>query len=227
VILVTGTARVTLPPEGSSARPPLWVGTPSGSVMVSGSGDIFLAVLPSGDVWVASLGGLARLSRGDASGDAHEAAEVDLRPAKAILLGRASIGEATDGPATLAAAVEAARALGTSATALEGEALTARLSDLAARFDEAAGWLEAHVVRGRELDAEQRAASASDPERARGLMREIIAHGQALLTLKKVVLTRYEQLVATATFAKSQGTALDPDPLAARAPRMNALFPVE
>jgi hypothetical protein len=227
VIVASGMARVTLPPEGSSARPPLWVGTPCGSVTISGSGDVLVAVLPSSDVWVTILGGLARLSRGDVEGEARAPEEVELRPGKAILLGRTSINEPVDGATTLEAAVDAARAVGERLPPLEGEALSARLSDLAERFDEAAGWLEAHIVRGRELDAEQRAASTSDPERARGLVRDIIAHGQALLALKKVVLTRYEQLVATATFAKSQGTALDPDPLAARAPRMNALFPVE
>ncbi|MFT5355181.1 MAG: hypothetical protein ACI9KE_002397 [Polyangiales bacterium] len=61
IAVAQGLVHVVLPPTGSSPRPPLRVGTPSGTLRLNGSGDAWALVFPDGRAWFAVTGGMAEV----------------------------------------------------------------------------------------------------------------------------------------------------------------------
>jgi len=200
LFLHRGTLRGTLPPVGGGSRPPLRVGTPAGTVVVPGAGDVLIAALPSGDTWVAVFSGAAVLSRGEFQGEAGERRTEGTRllEGSAALLGRTAVAEPTEAPERVEAGWAAAGQLIEAAPGITGASRRGAAEAAGARFDEAAAWLVAERTLGRTLADQQRSLMETDPEGARALTRDIVAHSQRLIRLKVIVLGRYEQAAAAA-----------------------------
>ncbi|MBW2462352.1 MAG: hypothetical protein JRH11_11960 [Deltaproteobacteria bacterium] len=206
LFLHRGTLRGTLPPVGGGSRPPLRVGTASGTVVLAGAGDVLIAALPSGDTWVAVFSGAAVLSRGDFQGEAGERRTEGTRVLEghAALLGRAAVAEPTEAPERVDSGWAAAQQLIEAAPRAPGANLEGLAEAAGARFDEAAAWLVAERTLGVTLADQQRTLMDSDPEGARELTRDIVAHSQRLIRLKVIVLGRYEQAAAAAGVADGE-----------------------
>ncbi len=202
IYLHRGVIRAELPPVGGSSRPALRVGTPTGVVSLGGAGDLLIAVLPSGDAWVVAFSGAAELSRGEAEGDEGERrlSKTVLLEGEARLLGRGSIADATEAPERVRAGWAAATELVSGTPALAAARAAALVESARSAFDEASGWLSAELETGETLAAEQREVAQSDPERARELTREIVAHSQRRSRLKQIVIARWERLAAATGF---------------------------
>lgn len=204
-----GVLRATLPPLGGGSRPSLRIGTPAGSVVLPSAGDALIAVLPSGDTWIAAFAGAAVLSRGEVEGEAGErrTAGSRLLEGRAMLLGRSEIAETTDAPDRLEFGWAAAAQLIAGTPRASSAARTAAAEAAGARFDEAAGWLAAEFEAGGSLADQQRALMETDPTAARELTRDIVTHTQRVIRLKAIVLGRYEQAAAAAGGAGGQISA--------------------
>jgi hypothetical protein len=200
-IVSLGTVRGELLPSGTAARPPLRIATPAGVVVIEGSGDAVVAVLPSGEAWVAVLDGQCDVGRGEVEGEEDERSETRLRVTEggAVLLGRASIAEPTRGPTTFDEALGTIAALRESAEAADARALGPRLEAAVRHYDEALAWLDAEIERGAALEREQREATESgNREKARELVRELVGFTQRRMRLRAIALTRWEQVDALA-----------------------------
>jgi hypothetical protein len=209
LLLAAGVMRAHLPPIGGAPRPPLFVGTASGTVEMANAGDLMIAALPSGDAWVVAFGGAVSVTRGevetgDDEGD-RRLATTRLIEGQAAVLGRQGIADPTDAPARVEAGWTAAAELLQATPALAGEARAEVARIAAARATEALGWLEAERARGDALVTEQReAAAGDDPARARELTREIVAHSQRRVRLQVLALSRWEQHLGALGFAGSE-----------------------
>jgi hypothetical protein len=207
IFLHMGALRGALPPIGGGARPALRIGTPAGSVVLAGAGDILVAALPSGDTWVAAFAGAVAVSRNEVEGDEAERrlVVVTLLEGHAVLLGRSAIAEPTEAPERLEAGWSTARTLMRESPPLGPAEVRALEASARARYDESLGWLEAELERGEALADEQRRAASTDPPRARELTREIVAHSQRRVRLKEIALCRLEQLAAASGFGGTGG----------------------
>ncbi len=212
--LARGHAHAVLPPTGNSPRPPLRIGTPAGTVEIGGSGDLWVTVRPDGTVWVALLGGRAAVLTGELDEATHIERRLDLRPARAVVVGR-TLAEPTEGPTT----VDAARALGVALMdGAEAHELREMLAEATESLDEALADVDVERERGATVEARHRAAvSAMSPEAA-AAMQELVAHGRAMDAARDVLLTRFERTRALALLVEAN----EPDPTAVRRPRVRA-----
>jgi len=202
LFLHAGALRAELPPIGGGSRPPLRVGTAAGAVVLGSAGHVMIAALPSGDAWIVAFSGAAEISRGEIRGEGQDRSNDStmLLEGQAIVLGRSEIAEPTEAPDRVDAGWTSVAAL-MSANGAPPADRTALVVHARGRYDEAAEWLGAELERGEALADEQREAVGSDPARARELTREIVAHSQRRVRLKKIALGRYEQLAAALGFA--------------------------
>ncbi len=207
--LLRGTLRATLPPVGGSARPPLTIGTPAGTVNLGGAADVLVSALPSGDTWVVTFSGAAELSRGLATdeGEERRLTKLALLEGEARVLGRSAIAEATRAPARVEGGWAAAAQLVEATPAIAPRGAQALAEAARAHFDEAADWLATELARGEALANEQREVAQSDPTRARALTREIVVHSQRRSRLRQIALARFQQLVAAEGFAGAEVSA--------------------
>lgn len=209
VILASGVLHAELPPEGGSARPPLRVGTPSGSVVIEGSGEVWVAANAAASTFVAALSGRVDAVSFD---DAGTLRTITLQPGQSLVLGAA---EPSDGPRDADAARAACRLVIESASpTLPAEDLESALARLLPDLEAA----EAEVRRGEELRGGVRPDPGSSEAAAR--QRELVEHGRALILRRRSLLTRFEILRARALRAArgSEG----PDPSAQQRPRVRA-----
>lgn len=209
VILAQGVVHAQLPPESGSARPPLRLGTPSGSVVIEGSGEAWIATNATGSTFVAALSGQVDAVAFD---DADELRTITLRPGQSLVLGAA---EPSDGPRDADAARAACRLVIESASPNEAAPdLESALAGLLPDLDAA----EAEVRTGVELHGGVRPDPGSSEAAAR--QRALVEHGRALILRRRSLLTRFEILCARALRAArgSEG----PDPSAQHRPRVRA-----
>ncbi len=209
VILASGVLHAELPPEGGSARPPLRVGTPSGSVVIEGSGEVWVAANAAASTFVAALSGRIDAVAFD---DAGELRTITLQPGQSLVLGAA---EPSDGPRDADAARAACRLVIESASpTLPANDLETALARLLPDLEAA----EAEARRGEELQGGVRPDPGSSEAAAR--QRALVEHGRALILRRRSLLTRFEILRARALRAARDGE--DPDPSAQQRPRVRA-----
>jgi hypothetical protein len=198
IVLVRGALHAVVPPGPAGPRPPLRIATPSASVDLAGSGELYVIAHASGATWVVGLGGLTTVVTGEVDGR-RRLRVVELVPSRAVLVA-ARMAEPTDGPARLDEARTAAAALLESAAPLEAERATRDLGELATRLDESLLWLETEGRRGRDLTTQHRAAvSEGDSERSMRLQRDLVGHAQQLHALRQIATARWERLSAATT----------------------------
>ncbi|HJK89905.1 MAG TPA: hypothetical protein RMH85_00795 [Polyangiaceae bacterium LLY-WYZ-15_(1-7)] len=210
LFLGAGQLYASLPPVGSSPRPPLRLGTPAGTVEIGGSGEIWITALPTGSVWVGVLGGRAV---------AHPAGAeepVEILAGRSYVLG----GEApTDGPDDRVTAAQ----LGTqlieqSSPANAPDTIPPALEAL----DAALSRVEAVRREGEALTDRHREAVAAGSDEARAIQRELIEHSRTLGRVRRALLGAYETARARALWAQAS-----PDPTAQRRPRIRAALGLE
>ncbi len=225
VLLVRGGGFVTQPAAGNSARPPLRVATPAGTLEIGGSGSAYVAAFGNGTAWVAALDGAATVSTGEAD-SRRRLRETELAQGQAVAVaGR--IAEPTEGPARLPAARAASAALAAGEGVGEGdpEAGARGLAAEVERLDQALRWLETETRHGGELTAQHRAAvQASEQDESRRLQRELVAHSQELYRLRRLAHARWERVRAQRLWLGLLDAAPSPDPVAARADRVAGLL---
>ncbi|MCU0675036.1 MAG: hypothetical protein MUE69_19875 [Myxococcota bacterium] len=209
VILASGVLHAELPPEGGSARPPLRVGTPSGSVVIEGSGEVWVAANAAASTFVAALSGRVDAVAFD---DAGTLRTITLQPGQSLVLGAA---EPSDGPRDADAARAACRLVIESASpTLPAEDLESALARLLPDLEAA----EAEARRGEELQGGVRPDPGSSEAAAR--QRALVEHGRALILRRRSLLTRFEILRARALRAARDSDG--PDPSAQQRPRVRA-----
>jgi hypothetical protein len=209
VILASGVLHAELPPEGGSARPPLRVGTPSGSVVIEGSGEAWVAANAAASTFVAALSGRIDAVAFDDEGALRT---ITLQPGQSLVLGAA---EPSDGPRDADAARAACRLVIESASpTLPAEDLESALARLLPDLEAA----EAEARRGEELQGGVRPDPGSSEAAAR--QRALVEHGRALILRRRSLLTRFEILRARALRAARDHEG--PDPSAQQRPRVRA-----
>ena len=224
-ILGAGELRALLPPAGGSPRPPLRVGARAGSAIIEGSGDVFVATLPDGAVWVGALAGRIEVvpAASPASPerpDGGAAGAVTLIAGQALTLdGGAAPTEPGEGARTLRAARARVTELRAAREAIADEAADAALQAAAEAFDVTLAALQSESGRGQALSASHRRAVREEDPQAPALQRQLVAHSQALHRKRTEALAAFERLVA-----HSIGRQASPDPAAARRPRLRALL---
>lgn len=223
-ILVRGRLYAAQPPAGNAPRPPLRIASPTATVEIGQSGEIYLAAFPWGGSWVAVLEGAAAVSVGEAD-TRRRLRDVELDAGRAVAVPD-RIAEPTEGPSRLAAAREAAAALAAIETpAVEESAEHAVLATEADRLDQALRWLETEAGRGRDLTNQHRdAVRQGQQEEATRLQRELVAHSQALYRLRRLATARWERLRARQLRLVELGRAPTEDPVAARQDRVDGLL---
>jgi len=209
MILASGVLHAELPPEGGSARPPLRIGTPSGSVVIAGSGEVWVAANAATRTFVAALSGRVDAVSFD---DAGALRTVELQPGQSLVLGAT---EPSDGPRDADAARAACRMVIESASPTHPvEDLQPALARLLPDLEAA----EAEVRRGEELQGGVRPDPGSSEAAAR--QRALVEHGRALMLRRRSLLTRFEILRARALRAARGNEG--PDPSAQQRPRVRA-----
>lgn len=216
VILALGIVHAELPPEGGSPRPPLRIGTSAGTVVLEGSGDVWVAANAAGQTWVAVIGGRAALHDFDADGNARV---VDVAAGYTAVLG--STEPPAAGPRHADAARIASRAVIETASPIRAEdELPTALTALGPALDAA----EAESRRGAAL-SDGPPPAAGSPEAATR-QRALVEHGRALLRTRRALLVRFEMLRARALFAAAQGSEAT-DPSALQRPRVRAALDLD
>jgi len=208
LVIARGRAHAVLPPAGNVDRPPLRIGTPSGTVEIGGSGEVWLEVAPDGRAWVAALGGLATVVAGGAGEGEGAPDETPLPAGRAASMSPGGTAQIADGPTRIDETEAAAReALAGSGDGVSPEARAAAMGELVGAVSD----LESARERGATLAERQRAAP---PEQARTIQRDIVAHSQRLHRLRRALLARWERARAIA------GSGPAPDDLSSSAPRV-------
>ncbi|MCZ7682229.1 MAG: hypothetical protein M5U28_26935 [Sandaracinaceae bacterium] len=223
LLLIRGAVHAVQPPAGSSPRPPLRVVTPTATVEIGVSGEVYVAVFEGGASWVVVLGGGAAVSNGEA--DARRRLRtVELAAGQAVAVaGR--IAEPTPAPRRLSEAREAARALAGPPEGSEVERLPREIEAEAERLDQALRWLETETRRGRELTTQHNAAvRGGDREEAQRLQRQLVDHSQALYRLRQLATARWERLRTLWLRFGSLGPLPAADPVAQRRERVVGLL---
>ena len=205
LILARGAAHLVLPPMGSSPRPPLRVGTPAASLVIGGSGDGWVLVLPDGRVWVAMTGGRAELETPDGS-------SVVVVAGRAIVAGAA---ETTAGPEDEEAARGMLSAMQNDAD-VDATIPRERLDAALVRLDEATGAAEASWQEGEAVRAAHREAASSGGN-TRETLRALARFGQDTQAVRDALRLQYEVARALSTRLGDQ-----PDPVASRRRRVRA-----
>lgn len=215
VILGIGEVHAIMPPMGSSPRPPLRIGTPSCTVEIPSSGDVWVLSMASGSTWVAVLGGSAYVMTGAMDEDGKEVRTL-VGADRSVAVSHASetVPEPTDGPEDAALARVMAEQLETAASPVSPDTT---LGPAVERLDAALSAAEAELVRGRTLaDAHRQAVSSMSPD-AQERMQEIVQHGRSLDGVRDRLRTAFERARAWVVF-RGPG----PDPSADRRQRARA-----
>lgn len=223
LLLIRGSAHAAQPPSGSSPRPPLRIVTPSATVEIGRSGELFVVLFEGGASWAAALSGGVSVTIGEA--DARRRMRtLDLIAGQAVAVPN-RIAEPTEGPRTLDAAREMARALAIAPPEPEGPRLERDIAAETRRLDEALRWLETETRRGRELTTQHRqAVSEGAREDAERLQRELVVHSQELYRLRQLATARWERLRAQCLRLAVIGHPPAEDPVAQRRERVVGLL---
>lgn len=225
LLLVRGRLHATQPARGGAARPPLRVATPSATCELAGAGEMYLSTYENGSTWLASLGGQASVTSGEAD-NRHRVRESDVRAGQSVAIGE-RVAEPTEGPERIEAARAAAAALanGEGMSEADPEAVQRGLTERLASLDEALRWLETETRRGSELTTQHRAAvQAGDRDEARRLQREVVGHSQELYRLRRVATARWERVRAQHLWLGLLDAQPTEDPVAARRDRVAGLL---
>lgn len=202
VFLIRGQAHALAPPAGNTRRPPLLLATPSVSAELGGAGESFAATFDDGTSWLSALQGPVRLSNGDVDSRGR-LRTLALPPGRAVVTtGR--MGEPTEGPRALGAALEAVAAFEASEPASKA-ALRAAVQRSATRLDASLRRLETETRRGRDLTERHRAAVRAGAPQAAALQRELVDHARALYERRRLAETRWDRLHAKALLAVELG----------------------
>lgn len=223
VLLSRGGIYAVQPPAGNSPRPPLRIVTPTATVEIGSSGELYLALFENGSSWLAVLQGAASVSNGEA--DVRRRLQtVDLQAGQAVAVpGR--IAEPTAAPERLSTARATAAALAAGAAEPDDEGMRERAAHEAERLDQALRWLETETRRGRELTNEHRAAVREGrTEEAQRLQRELVEHSRSLYRLRRLATARWERLRAQQLRMVATGAAPAEDPVEARRDRVAGLL---
>ncbi|MFK8002980.1 MAG: hypothetical protein AB8H86_25650 [Polyangiales bacterium] len=196
IAVAQGLVHVVLPPMGSSPRPPLRVGTPSGTLRVNGSGDAWALVLPDGRAWFAVTGGMAEVLVQREEGTES----VGLHAGQALVAGAA---EPTAGPV----GEEAARAAATllSNGAADEMPSQATLDAVVVQLDEAVRSTSEDYARSEVLQRAHREATESgDGHEA---LQAIVRFSQETQVRRDSLLLVYERV---RSLALRRGVTPDP-----------------
>lgn len=202
IAVAEGLVHVVLPPMGSSPRPPLRVGTPSGTLRVNGSGDAWALVFPDGRAWFAVTGGMAEVLVQREEGTES----IGLHAGQALVAGAA---EPTAGPVGEAAARAAAAVLRSGAS---GEMPNeATLEAAIAELDEAIRSTSEDFARGEVLQrAHQEATESGNGHEA---LQAIVRFSQETQVRRDALLLVYER---ARSLALRRGVTPDPGSLRRR-----------
>jgi len=207
VFLGEGRVRASISVSGGSARPPLRIGTPAGTLSIEGAGDVVVAVGPGGRAAAAVLSGVASVGQGR-EGEGGRPVEEGLQAGQYAIVGDDGV-RTRSGPSDLEAAwaqvEEGAEVSSESATEDRVAARRARRDEL----ETCLGRLETLVARTDTLGAG--AAGAEQVNRA-AQRAEVVAHAQRLGRLRRVCRTRYERLRALELASDGEGGGGEPAP---------------
>lgn len=224
-LLIRGSLYAAQAPEGNSPRPPLRVVSPSATVEIGQSGEIYLVAFEWGGSWMTVLGGAAAVTTADATNQ-RRLRVVELSAGRAVAVPD-RIAEPTEGPSRLTAARAAAAQLAAAApeSAPDASAERSALASEAERLDQALRWLETETRRGHELTTGHReAVREGDTEEAGRLQRELVGHSQNLYRLRRLATARWERVRARALRLALRGQSPQEDPVAARQDRVAGLL---
>ncbi len=223
MLLVRGAAHAVQPPAGNSPRPPLRLVTPSATIEIGGSGEVYAVVFEGGSSWIVALGGASAVSNGEAD-TRRRLRTVDLVAGQAVAVSN-RIAEPTPAPRRLSEAREAARALAVTPTEPELERLPRDLAAEEERLDQALRWLETETRRGRELTSQHnQAVRQAQRDEAQRLQRALVDHSQALYRLRQLATARWERLRVLWLRLGSLGPLPAADPVAERRERVVGLL---
>lgn len=225
MLLIRGSVYAAQAPEGNAPRPPLRVVSPSATVEIGQSGEIYLVAFEWGGSWMTVLGGAAAVTVGDASNQ-RRLRVLELSAGRAVAVPD-RIAEPTEGPSRLTAARAAAVQLAATApeTAPDASTEQAALASEAERLDQALRWLETETRRGHELTTGHReAVREGNTEEAGRLQRELVGHSQNLYRLRRLATARWERVRARALRLALRGQSPQEDPVAARRDRIAGLL---
>lgn len=189
VILSLGRAHAVMPPAGNVERPTLRIATPSGTIEIAGSGEVWVEVARDGRAWAATLSGFATAASG-AVGDDGGPVETPVPAGRAALLARGEV-DVRVGPERLDDAQRVAR----EALSGAGDPVEDAHAEATGDLVETLAVVEEQARAGEALASAQRSA---DPAEARRIQRDIVAHAQRMLRLRRGLLVRWERARATA-----------------------------
>jgi hypothetical protein len=207
VVLGEGGLHAVLPPGGGSARPSLRIATPSGTVEIAGSGELFVRVLPDGTAWVAQLAGLADVFPGGLA-DGRVVVR-RLTAGRSLVVGQ-SAGAPVGGPKSLAAARTAAARLVRGAHRPSADALAARKEAARSAVTDAVRGFDEELGRGHELRRQHREAVAERSPNAMEIQSQVVVHSQAMLRVRQSALIAWEKASAISLHAGDGGALLEP-----------------
>ncbi len=220
LVVGRGGVRAVLAPTGNSARPPLRIGTPAGTVVIGGTGDVWVEVLADGTSWIAVLGGQCAVQQGGADADGQPVAHPFVA-GQAVRFGPGDRppGSPSTAPGRLEAAGAQGAALAAKARARSAAARKHALLTTATALEAVVGSLEQARAESLKLEAAQRAVARTDANKARALLGRLVASGQTRERQSMLVRTRWERLEAEAMAA---GVSGDGDPVGPRRARVRA-----
>lgn len=196
IAVAIGLVHVVLPPMGSSPRPPLRVGTPSGTLRVNGSGDAWALVFPDGRAWFAVTGGMAEVLVQREEGTES----IGVHAGQALVAGAT---EPTAGPVGEEAAQAAAALLLSGAE--DGMPSEAILDETVSELDEAIRSTSDDYARGEVLQrAHREAVESGDGHEA---LQAIVRFSQETQVRRDALLLVYER---TRSLALRRGVTPDP-----------------
>ena len=217
IVLARGGAHAQLAPMGGSQRPPLRVGTPSGTLDLGRSGEALVWVRADGAATVLQLAGMGRVLTGallaDDKDDARARGERETgqeRPAAQMLRAserwHSSDDAVSAGASDLDSARVQARAFGAGARGAVPTKVPQRVTKA---LESWMALTEAERERGHELQR-KRAVAAQDGDQAEGqrLQAELIAHSQTVSRQREVLRARAERALAWSLLSRdAEGAA--------------------
>lgn len=201
VVLAEGEMHITVPAVGASARRPVRVATPRGTLTLAGNGEAWVSTGDGGTLMGVIRGlGHAQVPPAD---PADSVREVALRPGRAWLVGAEEVLEIGD---TLAAFIEAGRPVRVSRATPRGLVdLSLEAAVSAARAEVARGEALADVQRGLRTGED---ATEADREAAREAQAGLVAHSRRLRHTRRRL-----RVLAEMTLARGQALPAGVRPL--------------